>query len=851
MSTKGIKLVIVESPTKAKTIKKFLPKDYTVIASMGHIRDLPQTAADVPAKYKKEDWSRLGINVKKDFEPLYVVPKSKKKIVTQLKKLVKTADIIYLATDEDREGESISWHLLELFNPKVPVKRMVFHEITKKAITQALEKVRDVDLNLVRAQETRRIVDRLYGYTLSPLVWKKIAYGLSAGRVQSPGLKMIVEREKERMVFVKAGYWSIKADLLAKKKPLEAKLSRVDGVKIAIGKDFDQLTGKLVKPKDIFLVDEKKAKSITKELEKGDWIVKSVDERDVHSNPAKPFITSSLQQEGNRKLGMSARETMRTAQKLYENGLITYMRTDSPNLSQEAINAARTNIEDLYGKEFLSEEVRQFSAKTKGAQEAHEAIRPSGSVFKHPDEIGMTGKEKALYDLIWKRTMATQMKKAHKRSMSIKIENGKYLFTANGSRIIFPGFLRAYVEGSDDPDKALDDREVILPELKAKDKLDNSAILPNEHETKPPARFTEASIVQKLEKEGIGRPSTYASIIGTVQERGYVRKEGSQLVPTYTGIAVIQLLEDHFADLVDYGYTSKLEESLDEIAEGKQDSRKYLKSFYLGKKGLKEQVDSKEKGIKPDYSRTLRLPQIKDIIEIKVGRYGPYIIQKVGKEEVHASIPETVAPADLKPENIDELIELSKKGPEPIGVHPKTKENIYCLTGRYGAYVQQGEKTEEVPKPRRASVTAPLTPQTITLEQALKLLELPRDLGEHPETGKMIQANSGRFGPYVVHDGDFRNIKKDTFDVYKITLKEALAIISEPKVSSRGATVYKEYKRHTTTNKKITVYDGKYGLFVKYGTKNIGIADEMRKPEVIDKWKQIDVEKFIKESGKA
>ncbi len=850
MAKKGTNLVIVESPTKAKTIKKFLPKDFVVVASMGHIRDLPQTAADVPAKYKKEDWSRLGINVKKNFEPLYIVPKSKKKVVTDLKKLVKDAEIIYLATDEDREGESISWHLLELFDPKVPIKRMVFHEITKKAITEALEKVREVDLNLVRAQETRRIVDRLYGYTLSPLVWKKIAYGLSAGRVQSPGLKMIVEREKERMIFVKAGYWSIKANLLAKKKPLEARLTKVDGARVAIGKDFDQHTGKLIKPDGVYLIDKKKADTISKELKKGNWIVESVTERDNFSQPAKPFITSSLQQEGNRKLGMSARETMRVAQKLYENGLITYMRTDSPNLSSEAINAARSCVESLYGKEFLSEEVRQYKAKSKGAQEAHEAIRPSGSEFKHPDKTGLIGKEKALYDLIWKRTVATQMTKAHKRSMSIKIENGKYNFTANGSRIIFPGFLRAYVEGSDDPDKALDDKEVILPELKAKDKLDMSDILPNEHETKPPARFTEASLVQRLEKEGIGRPSTYASIISTVQDRGYVRKEGSALIPTYTGIAVIQLLEDHFSDLVDYGYTTKLEESLDEIAEGKQDHLKYLKSFYLGKKGLKEVVDSKEKGIKPEISRTLRLPQIKGKIDIKVGRYGPYIIQKSGKEEVHASIPEIVAPGDLKAENIDELIELSKKGPEPIGVHPETKENIYCLSGRYGAYVQLGEKSDENPKPRRASVAAPLTPQTLTLEDAVRLLILPRDLGNHPDTGKVIQANKGRFGPYIVHDGDFRNLKAGTFDVYEITLDQALLILKEPKVSSRGATIYKEFDRHTKTNKKITLYDGKYGLFVKYGTKNLGIPDDQRKPEVVDKWKQKDVEKFIKASGK-
>ncbi len=844
---KGTNLVIVESPTKAKTIKKFLPKDFVVHASMGHIRDLPQSATDIPKELKKEAWAKLGVNVEKDFEPLYVVPKGKSKVVREIKKLIKDADTLYLATDEDREGESISWHLLELLKPKTPVKRMVFHEITKKAIENSLNEVREVDLKLVRAQETRRILDRLYGYTLSPLIWKKIAYGLSAGRVQSTGLKMIVERERERMIFVSAEYWSLKSFLDAKGKEFEARLTHVSGKRVAIGKDFEQTTGKLLASKkdDVYLIEKKQAEEIQEKLKSGEYNVESVEEKDTYQNPAIPFITSSLQQEGNRKLGLSARETMRIAQRLYENGLITYMRTDSPNLSSEAINAARESIEKLYGKEFLSKEPRQYKAKSKGAQEAHEAIRPAGGEFKHPDEIGMTGKEKALYELIWKRTMATQMERAHKRAMTIKISHGDYTFTANGSRIVFPGFLRAYVEGSDDPDTALDGKDVILPEMKSGDKLKANKVEPSEHETKPPARFTEASLVQRLEKEGIGRPSTYASIIGTVQERGYVRKEGSAMIPTFTGIAVVQFLEDHFSGFVDYGFTSEMEKSLDEIAEGKEDWLKYLKGFYLGTKGLQKQVEKNEKAIKPEESRTVRLPQVKDIIDIKVGRYGPYIVQKKGKEEVHASIPEDIAPADLKPDDIDELVELSKRGPEPLGVHPDFKENVYCLVGRYGAYLQLGEVTEENPKPRRASLIPPWNPKNITLEAAIELLKLPRDLGNHPETDKPVKASVGRFGPYIVHDGDYRSLKKDKDDVHEITLKRALEILAEPKVSSRGAKLYKEFGRHPETNKKCSVYDGKYGLFIKYGTKNVGIPDDKRKEDIIDKWELKDVVEVI------
>lgn len=846
-------LVIVESPTKAKTIKKFLPKDFVVEASMGHIRDLPQSAADIPAAMKKLEWTKLGVNVDDNFEPLYIVPKDKTQRVRDLKALAKKAEVIYLATDEDREGESISWHLLELLQPKVPVKRMVFHEITKKAILGALENCRDVDMNLVRAQETRRILDRLYGYTLSPLIWKKIAYGLSAGRVQSTGLKMIVERERERMIFKKSDYHSVKATLLKDKFEFEARLNSVADKKLAIGKDFEPTTGKLLAERvsKVVILDAKKSADLIKKISGKQLKVVSVEDKEMNSHPAPPFITSTLQQEGIRKLGMSARETMRTAQALYENGFITYMRTDSTSLSTQAVDAARESIVKLYGKEYLHSEVRTYS-KSKGAQEAHEAIRPSGSEFIHPDATGLRGKELDLYELIWKRTMATQMAPAKKLSMTVKFEVEDCEFVANGSRILFPGFLRVYVEGSDDPEAALDNREVLLPELKVDQLVAPKNLEAQAHETKPPARFTEASLVQRLEKEGIGRPSTYATIIATIQDRGYVRKDHGALIPSFTGIAVVQLLEDHFEDLITYTFTSEMENSLDNIAEGTKDSQKYLKSFYSGASGLKNKVDSQDKKIKPDASRTIRLPQLENVIDIKVGRYGPYIVSKVegSKEEVHASIPEDIAPADLKPENLAELIAMSQKGPEPIGKDPKTGKNIYCLIGRYGAYVQLGEVVEGEDKPRRSSLTPPMTPQTITLEQALKLLSLPRDLGKHPETGKNVQANLGKFGPYVVHDGDFRSLKK-TDDLYAVTLERALEILNEPKVSARGASVFKEFGAHPKTNKKISAYDGKYGLFLKHGTKNVGLPDDMRNPDLIKSWTIKEASAFVDKMEKS
>ncbi len=843
------KLVIVESPTKAKTIKKFLPAEYEVIASMGHLRDLPQSAAAIPQKYKQEEWAKLGVDVENNFEPLYVVPKGKAKIVRELKKLLKESDELFLATDEDREGESISWHLLQLLNPKIPVKRMVFHEITKEAIMHAIENPRELDMNLVKAQETRRVLDRIYGYTLSPLLWKKISYGLSAGRVQSAGLRMIVERERERMRFVSANYWDVNAKVHHEKEKeqlIEASLSHVNNKRIAQGKDFDGKTGKLKNADGVVLVDETQAKEIAKTVSKNNWTVTEVKEKTSHSNPSPPFITSTLQQEANRKLGMSAKEAMGIAQKLYEEGFITYMRTDSPNLSQEAENGARTQVEELYGIEFLSSKPRKFASKSKSAQEAHEAIRPTGKEFKHPKDTGLSGDVLRLYTLIWMRTLATQMKEAEKSSMSIVMSVENYMFTATGTRIVFPGFLRVYVENHDNPKEALGEKEVLLPKLTKGQVVIPISAEAISHETKPPARFNEASLVQALEKENIGRPSTYASIISTILDRGYVRKVQNALIPSFTGMAVMQLLESHFGKLVDYGFTSDMEDALDDIAIEERDGKEYLKNFYLGPNGLKLTVEKNEKNIDPDISRTIHVPKITSGTEIKVGKYGPYIIAKSDTgEDVHASIPEEIAPSDLKQEDIDLLIEQSKNGPTPIGVDPKTNMNVYCLVGRYGAYVQLGEVTEENPKPRRSSLPKSLTPQTVTIEEALKLLELPRELGNHPDTGLPVIANLGRFGPYVGHDGDFRSIKKDEeMDVYTITLERALELLAEEKQGRGRSKVLKDLGKHPTTNKKISLYDGKYGIYIKYGTKNVGLPDTLK--EDMKKVEALTLEDVVK-----
>lgn len=847
-------LVIVESPTKARTISRYLPKNFIVEASIGHVRDLPQTAADVPTRYKSLPWARLGIDVENDFEPLYITPKGKSKVISDLKRKLKEADVLYLATDEDREGESISWHLVDLLRPKQPVKRMVFHEITRKAIEEAIENPRDINMNLVKAQETRRILDRLYGFTLSPLIWKKIAYGLSAGRVQSSGLRMIVERERERIAFVKSSYWDLKALLKApesgKDSMFEAKLLSLAGRRIAHGKDFDPDTGKLVQDRDVLVLGEAEARALAEELRTAAWVVKDLTEKETNSRPAQPFITSTLQQEGNRKLGLSARETMRIAQRLYEEGLITYMRTDSPSLSSEAIQGARSIIEKTYGKEYLSQTPRQYSAKSRAAQEAHEAIRPSGSNFIHPDQTGLGGKEKALYEMVWKRTIATQMAEAKKSSVSVKIEAGRAIFQATGTRILFPGFLRVYVEGSDDPDAALEDKEVILPDLKLGQTCKLEELESHYHETKAPARYTEASLIQRLEREGIGRPSTYSSILTTLYERNYVRKVGTSLVPTFTGIAVVQFLERNFSYLVDYGFTSRMESRLDEIADGRMDRSEYLNEFYNGSDGLKARVEEQESKIRPEESRTIHLPQLEEKTEIKIGRFGPYIVFKGQDDEsVHASIPEEIAPGDLIKDDIKNLIELQKNGPKPIGQHPESGEPIFCLVGRFGPYVQLGEASEDKPKPRRAGVPKEINPRDVTVELAVRWLSLPRILGSHPETGKEVSAGVGRFGPFVVHDGDFRSLKKDD-DVYEVSLERALEILNEPKTGGRGSKLLKDFGKGAS-GKKLALYEGKYGPYLKQGTKNIGIPEEKRSPEFLASMTQEQAEEIVKASTKA
>ena len=846
-------LVIVESPTKARTIRRFLGPDYHVEASVGHIRDLPQKASDVPQGLKGQEWARLGIDVENDFAPLYITPRDKAKVVRELKAKLKDADEVLLATDEDREGESISWHLVQVLKPKVPVRRMVFHEITRPAIEHALSHGREIDSRLVTAQETRRILDRLYGYTLSPLIWKKIAYGLSAGRVQSPGLRLIVDRERERIAFVKAVYRDLKAALArsedGEEGRFDARLESVSGKRVASGKDFDALTGTLLEGREVVVLTEEEAARLQSRIEGEPWTVASVTEKKFTSRPAAPFITSSLQQEGNRKLRLSARDTMRTAQRLYEQGFITYMRTDSPVLSQEGLTGARNAITELFGEEYLSAEARQFTPASRDAQEAHEAIRPAGEKFVHPEETGLTGQEKALYELIWKRTLASQMAEAQKSSVTAKIVAGDAVFTATGTRILFPGFVRVYGEGKDDPDAALDDRETFLPALAEGQRLDLLSLESLYHETKPPARYTEASLVQRLEKEGIGRPSTYASIISVLFERGYCRRQGNALVPTFTGYAVMQLLEEHFHYLVEYSFTSEMEAALDRIAEGDTHRLDYLREFYLGPEGLKNRVDERESVIVPEDCRTVHLPHLQSVPPIKIGKFGPYIVHIVDGREIHASIPEEIAPADLTEEDVHEIIEIQKHGPVPVGHHPDTGEPVFCLVGRYGPYVQLGEKTEENPKPKRATLPKGVSPKEVTLELAVRLLSLPRSLGRHPETGKEIVANNGRFGPYVMHDGDFRSIKGDD-DVYTVTFARALELLSEPKRGRGGSRVLRDLGTDGDSGRKLAVYDGRFGPYIKFGSKNITLPEELRTPEAIEKMDLSQAMSIVRRSGK-
>ena len=721
-------LVIVESPTKTKTIKQYLPKGYVVDSSMGHIRDLPSSAKEIPAKYKKESWANLGINVDDRYDPIYVVPSGKKKIVTKLKKLLKDADELILATDEDREGEAISWHLTQLLNPKVPVKRMAFREITTEALQQALENFREIDMNLVHAQETRRIIDRLAGYTISPLLWKKIAPGLSAGRVQSVAVWFLVDRERERMKFKSGTYYDLKAYLSKESESdrFEAVLSHLNDKRLASGKDFDENTGKLKKPDQVVLLDEEKAGKLRDQLHEASWSVTEVSVNQQKRHPSAPFITSTLQQEANRKFGFPARQTMSIAQKLYENGFITYMRTDSTNLSGQAINAARNEVKKQYGEEFLFDRVRSYG-KAKAAQEAHEAIRPAGSSFIHPAKSGLSGQQFKLYDLIWKRTIATQMAEARLEFTNVTItatqDETKADFKASGKKVLFPGFFRAYVEGSDDPDAAIENQEIFLPELSEGDLTELHDLESLSHETKPPARYTEATLVKELEKSGVGRPSTYANIISTIQDRGYVKTEGKTLIPTYTAFAVTELLENHFPHLVDSDFTSELEDKLDEIARGNYDPVKYLDDYYKGDKGLKHQVDEREDEIDPQEAKILDLP-IEGLngTRVMVGRYGPYVKTKDNGEEISTSLPVDMDPAELTVGKIKELLKAEQEGPKSLGQHPETGQAVYVLNGRYGPYVQLGEVSDDNKKPKRVSLLKGMKPEDVDLDLALRLL---------------------------------------------------------------------------------------------------------------------------------
>lgn len=823
------RLVIVESPTKARTISNFLPKGYDVEACMGHVRDLPASAKEIPAAYKEQAWSRIGVDVDRNFEPLYVVPSDKKKVVKELKARLKDVDELILATDEDREGESIGWHLTEVLKPQVPIRRMVFHEITREAIQEALGHTREIDQQLVRAQETRRILDRLVGYTVSPLLWKKVASGLSAGRVQSVAMQMLVKRERERIAFRSATYWDLKALLEANKQKFSAVLISVGGRTIASGKDFDETTGQLKKNAKVLLLDENAAKALRDRLLKGEngkptvWTVIEVNERVQKRRPPPPFTTSTLQQEANRKLRLSSKETMRVAQRLYEQGYITYMRTDSVTLSSEAIHAARSAVQRRYGKEYLSDQPRQYSTQSKAAQEAHEAIRPAGTQMMTAAEHGLSGTEASVYDMIWKRTIATQMAEAILKFNTVNIQAQDAIFQATGKVIEFPGYFRAYVEGTDDPDAALEDQEMILPPLKQGDVVNCKDIEALKHETKPPARYTEAALVQALEKEGVGRPSTYSTIISTILDRGYAQKTSNQLIPTYVAFAVSRLLENHFPDLVDTQFTARMEEVLDEIAEGKAEWLPYLREFYQGEEGLESQVKEKEQTINPRDIYALDLTDMD--AKVRVGPYGAYIERENGGgEAVRVSIPESIAPADLNVVEVERLIRQKDEGPDIIAHFPGTNEPIYLLQGRFGYYVQLGQNGEDGVKPKRASLPKGVQPQNVTPQMAINLLSLPRTLGNDPETGEEIQAAIGRFGPYVRRGDTFKSLGKND-DIFTVDLDRALALLSQS--SSKASQLLRTLGEHPADGKPVTVNTGRYGPYVKHGTTNAKLTKGM------------------------
>ncbi|QMV22644.1 type I DNA topoisomerase [Streptomyces sp. SCUT-3] len=849
----GRRLVIVESPAKAKTIKGYLGPGYVVEASVGHIRDLPNGAAEVPAKYKGEPWARLGVNVDHDFEPVYVVNADKRSQVSKLKELLAESDELFLATDEDREGEAIAWHLQQVLKPKVPVRRMVFHEITKDAIQQAVSNPRELNQRLVDAQETRRILDRLYGYEVSPVLWKKVMPRLSAGRVQSVATRLVVERERERIAFRSAGYWDLtgtfstgRAGDAADPAAFGARLTAVDGRRVATGRDFGP-DGALKSGASVLHLDEQAARSLAAGLAGVPFAVRSVESKPYRRSPYAPFRTTTLQQEASRKLGFGAKRTMQVAQKLYENGFITYMRTDSTTLSETAVAAARAQVRELYGADYLPDAPRSYASKVKNAQEAHEAIRPSGDRFRTPAETGLRGDEFRLYELIWMRTVASQMKDAVGQSVTVKVagtsaDGRDAEFSASGKIITFHGFLKAYVEGRDDPDAELDDRERRLPQVAEGDALTARDITADGHATKPPARYTEASLVKELEEREIGRPSTYASIIGTILDRGYVFKKGTALVPSFLSFAVVGLLEKHFGRLVDYDFTARMEDDLDRIARGEAQSVPWLRRFYFGEQhegtggagaadagngdgdhlgGLKELVTD----LGAIDAREVSSFPVGDDIVLRVGRYGPYV-EKGGKEGQRADVPDDLPPDELTVELAEELL-ARPSGDFELGTDPATGRPIVARDGRYGPYVTEvlpegTPKTgKNAVKPRTASLLKSMSLETVTLDDALRLLSLPRVVGTDPGTGEEITAQNGRFGPYLKKGTDSRSLESEE-QMFTVTLEQALALYAQPKQRGRGTAKppLKELGTDPVSERPVVVKDGRFGPYVTDGETN-------------------------------
>jgi DNA topoisomerase-1 len=838
----GIKLVIVESPAKARKIGGFLGDDYVVEASVGHIRDLPQRAADIPKEYKKIAWAKEGVNIEEGFEPLYVINPDKKAKVSELKALMKDADELILATDEDREGEAIAWHLIEVLRPKIPIRRMVFHEITKEAIQKAANETRDLDYRLVDAQETRRVLDRLYGYRLSPVLWKKVMPRISAGRVQSVATRLIVERERERMAFISSKWWDLTAQCEA---GFNARLLSLDGKRVAATNDFDANGGLKEKSvANILLLDEAGARELVQSLSGKSLTVKSTEESPRTERPKAPFTTSTMQQDAGSRLGWGAQLTMRVAQRLYENGYITYMRTDSVTLSQGAIESARSSAKSLYGAEYIPAAPRVYEGKSKNAQEAHEAIRPAGETFRTPGELApeLSRDEFSLYDLIWKRTIASQMSDAKKMQMRVDFDvetktGGAAIFRANGSVVTFPGFLAAYEEivedKSGDDESAETDKR--LPAMAVGDSIKVSDYICEGHETKPPARYTEPTLVKKLEELGIGRPSTFASIMSTIQDRGYVAKRGRALVPTFLAFSVTGLLEQHFGKLVDYEFTASMEEDLDRIANGEEDRITWLTKFFFGTEGNPglEALAADLGAIDAQQINTMKMGED---IEIRVGRYGAYIQKGIGDDRKFANIPETMAPDELTLQVAIDLL-AQPSGERELGIHPETNLPLLAKSGRFGPYITEvfpepemvvdkktGElkkprKKKDAPKPKTASLLSTMTLDTITIDDALKLMSLPRTLGDYEDVPITVQ--NGRYGPYMTHGTDSRTLTSED-QLFAITLDEAIELYKQPKVRRRGVAKppLKDLGIDPASQKPVLVKDGRFGIYITDGETN-------------------------------